>query len=137
MYDPKGFFKEWDITKPVKVEGDQRITMQVRCVFSLGPMMSNRLSIYDAEINRDPENPKKFHMFFYTVDAPVPDGVVAAQFMKAGTYEQVGDDVFAHECQTMDLKGYFPKSLMNKLQATLTSDNAKATYDIMKAIKKE
>ena len=93
--------------------------------------------MYKSEMYRDPENPKKFHMFFQTVEGPVPNGVVAAHLVKYGIYEQVGDDVHAYECQTMDLKGYFPKSLMNKLQATLTSDNAKATYEIMKTIKKE
>jgi len=87
-------------------------------------------------MKRDPTNPKRFEMNFWTeLDHPCPDGCVAAKFMKRGIYEQVGDDVIAHECQTMDLKGYFPKSLMNKLQATLTSDNAKATYEIMKAIR--
>ena len=78
MYDPKGFFREWDITQPTNIDANGTMTMQIRIVFSLGPMMSNRLSIYNCEMKRDAENPKKFHMFFYSVEAPVPDGVVAA-----------------------------------------------------------
>ena len=67
----------------------------------------------------------------------MPEGSVEATLFKRGIYEQVGSDVVAEEAQTMDLKGYFPKTLMNKLQATLCSDNAKSTYEIMKTIAKE
>lgn len=138
QYDPKGFFKEWKYINEPKIDESGKINSTIYCIFSLGPMCSNRLSVYNCEMVRDPQNPKRFIMDFWTqLDHPCPDGCIAAKFYKRGYYEQVGNDVIVHECQTMDLKGYFPKSLMNKLQASLTSDNAKATYEIMKTIRAE
>ena len=91
------------------------MTGTVYLILSLGPMCSNRLCCFDFDVTRDPENPKKITMVMSNVKRPVPDGCVEVTCFKYGVYEQVGNDVVAHEAQTMDLKGYFPKSLMNKL----------------------
>ena len=80
-------------------------------------------------------------MIVYTIDEeddkhPTPDGCVRAKFFKLGFYTQEGPDVHFHEAQSFDLNGYFPKTLMNKLQATVLLDNAKATQKIMSDVKK-
>lgn len=85
---------------------------------SLGPMCSDRAFLYKFELRRDEVNPKKIHMQIYTTEKPgfqLPEECVVITLFKTGIYEQVGNDVVALEAQTMDLKGYFPKSLMNKL----------------------
>ena len=46
---------------------------------------------------------------------PVAKDCVRMEFFKASQIEQVGNDIHIIEFQTMDLKGYFPKSIMNKV----------------------
>jgi len=46
-------------------------------------------------------------------------------------YEQVGDDVHITEFRQMDLNGYFPKSMMNKVMSVSAQDSMLSTYKTM------
>lgn len=57
---------------------------------------------------------------------------VAMEFYKAILMETVGNDLHVTEFQSMDLKGYFPKSLMNKVMAKLVLDQLEKTCDFIR-----
>lgn len=53
----------------------------------------------------------------------------------AARYEQIGDDVRVTEFRQMDLKGYFPTSMMNKICSAAALDSVKSLYKTMLAVK--
>ena len=53
----------------------------------------------------------------------------------AARYEQIGSDVRVTEFRQMDLKGYFPTSMMNKICSTAALDSVKSLHKTMLAVK--
>lgn len=53
----------------------------------------------------------------------------------ASRFEQIGSDVRVTEFRQMDLKGYFPTSMMNKICSTAALDSTKSLYLTMQKVK--
>ena len=79
-------------------------------------MCSDRESIYEIQIIM--ESDTKYVQYIWTVereDTPANPDCVRMEFFKMRIYEQVGADVICKEAQVVDISGYFPKSVLNKL----------------------
>ena len=74
------------------------------------------------------------HGTFEKEDVPCDPNCVRMQFFKISKCEQKGDDIHAVECWSMDLQGYFPKSMMNKISAAILLDQAKISNQIFRQI---
>ena len=90
----------------------------------MGPMISDRESLIHSEIKE--LAPGKWLVISNAIERddipPAPDAV-RMEFFKATQYEQVGNDLHFLEFQQMDMKGYFPKSLMNKVMSSICLDH--------------
>jgi hypothetical protein len=98
-----------------KIEG-QNLSLAAWTRSKMGAMCSDRETLYRLEIKEN--GPSKWLSIITTYDSPdVPcdPNCVRIQYFKAAQIEQVGEDLHTVEFQSMDLQGYFPKSLMNKI----------------------
>ena len=95
---------------------DGTLTMQCLARNKMGAMCSDRESLYRLEMKElSPGKYMTISTTFERDDVPCSPDAVRCQYFKGGQYEQKGDDLHCLEFQSMDLMGYFPKSLMNKL----------------------
>ena len=92
-------------------------------------MCSDREMVFQCDVIK--ESPSKYLQIIWTLERPDiqpnPE-CVRMEFFKIKIWEQQGDDLLCNEAQTVDLSGYFPKSVLNKLQSSIILDSAKQTY---------
>jgi hypothetical protein len=64
-------------------------------------------------------------------------GVIRMQMFKAVRVEQVGEDIHLTDFSSMDMKGYFPKRLMNMMLGTMMPKMIKTQRERLSEMMKE
>jgi hypothetical protein len=101
--------------EPAVIEGSN-LTMAAWSRSKLGAMCSDREALYRVQTkNIGPGKWISIATTFDSPDVPCDPNCVRMQYFKASQIEQVGEDLHTVEFQSMDLQGYFPKTLMNKI----------------------
>ena len=119
-------------------EGFEEQTQYIR--FKMGMMASDRDLLISSKNFIQPDGPNGKIWLTVTKsvdrgDTPELDGVVRMYNYTAARYEQIGNDVRVTEFRQMDLKGYFPTAMMNKICSTAALDSVKSLYQTMKKVK--
>jgi hypothetical protein len=92
------------------------VTFKVWSRSKMGAMCSDREALFQIEIKEAGENKwTSIAGTYETPEIPCDPKCVRMQYFKASQIEQKGDDLHAIEFQSMDLQGYFQKSLMNNV----------------------
>jgi hypothetical protein len=104
----------------------------------MGGMLSDRETLIKTDIfvlsdTKQVNISKAIEMEEY----PVKPNCVRMDFFKGSQIEVVGNDIHITEFQTMDLKGYFPKSIMNKVQSKMLLERCEMTFGFVQKVDTE
>lgn len=102
-------------------------------------MASDRDILFESTNYEQPDGPNGKIWLTVTKSVERPDtphaqGVVRMYNYIASRYEQIGNNVRVTEFRQMDLKGYFPTSMMNKIGSKAALDSVKALHTTMKKV---
>ena len=105
----------------------------------MGMMASDRDLLIESTNFEQPDGPNGKIWLTVTKSVERPDtpdvqGCVRMYNYTAARYEQIGNNVRVTEFRQMDLKGYFPTSMMNKICSTAALDSVKALHLTMKKV---
>ena len=105
----------------------------------VGAMASNREIVAEMRI-QDVDDGKSLFFVCQSVerdDIPEHDGAVRMMYYKSIMYTQEGPDMRIVQFENMDLRGYFPSSMMNMIISQYTADSLKGFYEVLQEIEKE
>ena len=105
----------------------------------IGAMASDRDSVVEMKI-QEVDGGKSLFFLCQSVerdDFPELDDCVRMKYYKAQMFTQEGPDMRVTTFENVDLRGYFPSSLMNMIMSTYTVDSLRGFYEVIKEIEKE
>ena len=105
----------------------------------VGAMASDRTSLVEMRI-QDVEAGKSLFLGCQSVDRddyPHEDDAVRMMYYKTQIYTQEGPDLKLTQFESVDLRGYFPASLMNMIISQYTVDSLTGFYEVLSEIKNE
>lgn len=70
-------------------------------------------------------------------DSPEHDDAVRMMYYRSNMDTQEGPDLRIVQFENMDLRGYFPSSMMNMIISQYTADSLKGFYEVLQEIEKE
>jgi hypothetical protein len=115
LYDTHNSQVDFKMIQPLKIENGV-YSQEIWSRSKMGAMCSDREALFRIEMRE--VAPGKWISIagtFEKPEVPCDPNCVRMQYFKVSQIEQVGNDLHAIEFQSMDLQGYFPKALMNKL----------------------
>jgi len=113
---------DFKILEKTETDKERNIVQYARS--KMGALASDRESCVRVVTKKDHANGKALSLISNEdhPDCPKNTGAVRMEFFCASEIQKKGNDVHLTEFQQMDLKGYFPTMVMNKLMATVCLD---------------
>lgn len=118
--DPEGYSVFHSRSKVGAMASDREIVAEMRVQEVDG---GNSLFFLCQSVDRD--------------DIPEHDGAVRMMYYKSNMDTQEGADVRIVQFESMDLRGYFPASMMNMIISQYTADSLRGFYEVLQEIEKE